>query len=344
MYITISKQKMGENYSSSVSDFVAYLEKENEGKEMETIEHFFNQYSDEIDSKEVIKNIDGNIAKLKKTEPKYYSMVVSPSSRELKRLQNPSTDLKAYTRELMKVYADNFNKQINGRPLNVNDIMYYAKVEHERTYKGTDKAIKENAPYQAKIARLNNEIRKIARGELTGSVKKKQREIALLQQEVPHKINGEMITQGMAKQGSQTHIHIIVSRKDASNSISVSPGSTYKSSTVEMNGKTVKRGFNRDEFSQKAEQTFDKLFNYNRNYVETYKARKLLIKNPTKYFMSIMRLPTSQKAIALKLLSKSSIPMPKMNIPTNKAQLVFKVIKKLKRGLDTAVNSGSIDI
>ncbi len=135
MYTTISKQKMGDNYSSSVADFVEYLEKENEGKEIEEVEHFFNQYGDEIDSKEVVQNIDGNTAKLKKTEPKYYSIVVSPSSQELKHLQNPSTDLKAYTRELMKVYADNFNKEINGRPLNVNDIMYYAKIEHERTYK-----------------------------------------------------------------------------------------------------------------------------------------------------------------------------------------------------------------
>lgn len=344
MYTTISKQKLGDNYSSSVADFVEYLEKENEGKEIEEVEHFFNQYSDEIDSKEVIQNIDGNIAKLKRDDPKYYSMVVSPSPRELKHLQNPSTDLKAYTRELMKVYAEHFGKEINGRPLNVNDILYYAKIEHERVYKGTDKAIKENAPYQANIARLNNEIRKIERGELAGNVKKKQQEITRLKQEAPHKINGEMITQGMAKQGSQTHIHIIVSRKDASNSISVSPGSTYKNSKVEMHGKTVNRGFNRDEFSQKAEQTFDKMFNYNRNYVETYKARKLLIKNPTKYFASIMGLPTSQKAVALKILGKSQVPIPKMNIPTNKAQLVYKVLKKLKQGLDTAINSGSIGI
>jgi len=179
---------------------------------------------------------------------------------------------------------------------------------------------------------------------LAGSVKKKQQEIERLRQEAPNKINGEMITQVMPKQGSQTHIHIIVSRKDASNSISVSPGSTYKSSTVEMNGKTVQRGFDRDAFSQKAELTFDKLFNYKRNYVETYKARKQLVKNPTKYFSSVMGLPISQKAVALKLIGKSGMPMPKMSISTNKAQLVFKVLKKIKQGLDTAINSGSIGI
>ena len=41
-----------------------------------------------------------------------------------------------------------------------------------------------------------------------------------------------------------------------------------------MNGKTVKRGFDRDTFVKNAEKTFDKMFGYKRNYVETYAARK----------------------------------------------------------------------
>ena len=53
----------------------------------------------------MIKEIDGNTAKLKSKEPKFYSITVSPSKYELKRLQNNSTDLKKYTRELMKEYV-----------------------------------------------------------------------------------------------------------------------------------------------------------------------------------------------------------------------------------------------
>ncbi len=48
MYITITAQKLGGQYSQSVSSFVDYLEKENEGLTTEEMEHFFNQYSDEI--------------------------------------------------------------------------------------------------------------------------------------------------------------------------------------------------------------------------------------------------------------------------------------------------------
>ena len=88
MYISISAQTLGNNFSQSVGDFVQYLEKENEGVIIEEQEHFFNQYGDEYSAKEVIKDIDNNTAKLKKHEPKFYSITVSPSQRELKQLQN----------------------------------------------------------------------------------------------------------------------------------------------------------------------------------------------------------------------------------------------------------------
>ena len=344
MYITISPQKLGGNYLQSASDFVTYLEKESQDRAMEQQEHFFNQYGEEISPKEVVQNIDGNTAKLKKTEPKFYSITVNPSQRELKQLQGPSKDLKTYTRELMKEYAQSFNREIEGRNVTVNDIMYYAKIEHQRTYKGNDRAIRENAPYSAKIARLRNEIRKIERGELEGNIKKKQQEIKRLEKEAPHKLDGKMITQGMAKEGSQTHIHIIVSRKDISNKYSLSPGSKYKASEVEMNGKTVKRGFDRDAFFKNSEKTFDKTFEYKRNYVETYQARKAFVKHPSTYFASIMGLPTSEKAVAFKLLGKSSANIPLANIPTNKGQLAYKAFKRLKKGLDKAIQSSSIGI
>jgi len=344
MYITITPQKLGDNYTKSAADFVSYLEKENEGKFVDELEHFFNQYGEEILSNEVIKEIDGNTSKLKKTEPKFYSITVNPSQYELKQLQNHSEELKRYTKEVMKDYAKAFNREIDGRPITVDDIKYYAKIEHERTYKGTDKAIKENAPYHGKIVRLKNEIQQIETGELKGNVKKLQQQIGQLEKEAPHQLNGKMIRQGMAKEGSQSHIHIIVSRKDMSNKYSLSPGSKYKASEVIMNGKTVKRGFDRDNFFSASEKTFDKLFNYNRNYVESYTARKAFIKKPQQYFASIMGLPTNQRTVAFKLLGKTGMNTSILNIPTNKVQLVLKAIKKLKRGVDVAIKSSSIGI
>jgi hypothetical protein len=297
MYITITPQKLGTNYSQSSADFVGYLEKENQDLEQQDMEHFFNQYGDEISAKEVVKEIDGNTAKLKKKEPKFYSITVSPSKYELRKLQDNSQDLKRYTRELMKDYAASFNREINGRPVTVDDIKYFAKIEHQRTFKGTDFQIKENQPYATKILQLKTDIRNIQEGRAEGNIKRMKKEIAKLEKQAPHQQNGKRITQGMKKDGEQSHIHIIVSRKDASNTFSLSPGSKHKASEVEMHGKTVKRGFDRDTFFAKAEQTFDKAFDYKRNYAESYKAKKTFVKNPNLYFSALMMIYSHRERI-----------------------------------------------
>ena len=343
MYITITPQKLGTNYSQSSADFVGYLEKENEGIKEADMEHFFNQYGDEISAEEVVKEIDGNTAKLKRKEPKFYSITVSPSKYELNRLQNSREDLKTYTRELMKDYVASFNREINGRPISIDDIKYYAKIEHQRTFKGTDFQIKENQPFATKILQLKTDIRNIQEGRAEGNIKKMEKEIAKLERQAPHQQNGKRIVQGMPKAGNQSHIHIIVSRKDASNSISLSPGSKHKASEVEMHGKKVKRGFDRDTFFAKAEKTFDKTFGYKRNYAETYKAKKTFVKNPNLYFSALMKLPANEKALAFKMISKSGLPIVP-SIPVSQAQIALRVFKRLRRGAEVAIKSSSIGI
>ncbi|MDE1207653.1 MobB family relaxase [Tenacibaculum larymnensis] len=344
MYITITAQKTEGNYAQSATDFVDYLEKENEGKPLPEMEHFFDQYEDNISAEEVVKEIDGNTAKLKKKEPKFYSITLNPSQRELRAIGDSPEALRRYTRETMKEYAKAFNREIDGKPVNVDDIKYYAKVERQRTFKGTDKQIRENQPYATKILELKQDIRNIEGEERTGNIKKLKKEIQRLEKEAPHQLDGKRIVRGMAKPGPQSHIHIIVSRKDASNRYSLSPGSKHKASKVEMHGKIVKRGFDRDTFVKNAEKSFDKMFGYKRNYVETYKARKTFLKDPKLYFSMITKLPTNKKAVAFKLLQKSGVNTTLLSIPTNKLQLTIKAINKLKKGIGKAIESGSIGI
>ena len=343
MYITITAQKMGGKYSQSSGDFVGYLEKENQGLEQQDMEQFFNQYGEGISAEDVVRDIDGNTAKLKKTEPKFYSITVSPSKYELNRLQNSSEDLKKYTRELIKDYVASFNREIDGRPITIDDIKYYAKIEHQRTFKGTDIQIKENQPYATKILQLKTEIRNLQDGRAEGNINSMKREIVKLEKQAPHQQDGKRIVQGMPKAGNQSHIHIIVSRKDASNTFSLSPGSKHKASEVEMHGKNVKRGFDRDKFFESAEKRFDKTFDYQRNFAETYKARKDFVKNPKIYFASLMKLPTNEKALAFKIMGKAGIPiMP--TIPVTQAQLAMKIFNRLRRGAEVAIKSSSIGI
>ncbi len=339
MYIAISKQSSGLNYNGSVADFVNYLEKENEGKDIELQEHFFDQYNDRVSPQHVIKSIDSNTGRLSKKDPKFYSIVVSPSARELNHIANDPDKLKMYVRQIMKDYAASFHRET---PVTVDDIMYYAKLEHERTFKGTDKQIVENQPYATKILELKHEIRSIEEGRKNGNIKKLKLKIDRLEAAAPHQQNGKRIVQGMAKEGYQSHIHIIVSRMDKTNSFSVSPGSAYKESTTKLNGKKVYRGFNRDKFLKAAEKTFDKTFGYNRNFVESYKAKKLFQKDSKKFFFLLTGLSKSEKQVAFSMLGKAGVKIPK--IPLNKAKLALKAFKKLQKGVKRAMQSGSIDI
>lgn len=341
MYISIIKQHLDTTFSQSSADFVAYLEKENEGKQAELQEHFFDQNNDRVLPEQVVKDIDGNTAKLKKVEPKFYSLTINPSQRELKAINNDPELLRTYVREVMKDYAASFYRD---QKVLVDAIKYYAKIEHERTFKGFDKEVRENQPYRAQIVKMQNDLRKIERGEQPGNIKSLQRELELLKSQVPHRLEGKMIEQGMTKPGYQTHVHVIVSRKDVTNQYSLSPGSKYMQSETKLNGRAVKRGFNRNEFYDKAEKTFDTLFKYNRNFVETYQARKTYIKDPYKYFAHLLKLPTSERSAAFMILGKAGVNLPRIHIPTTKVQLALQTIKKFKKAMDVARSAGSIGI
>jgi hypothetical protein len=339
MYIAITRQQLGDNFRGSARDFVNYLEKENEGKEPEQQEGYFNQEENSIDADRVIAEIDANTAKLKKQEPKFYSMVLSPSQRELRHIGNDPEKLRNYTREVMKAYAASFYRD---REVTVKDILYFAKLERERTYSEKDKQVKENQAYATKILDLQNQVRAIKEGREQGDVPKLREKINALETEAPHQLNGKRIVPGMAKEGHQSHIHIIVSRMDRTNSHSLSPGSKFRTSETTLHGKTVKQGFDRDKFYRSAEKTFDKQFGYKRNFVETYHARNLLDKDPKRYFSALLGLPTNEQQAARQLLFKAGVKVP--TIPVNKAQLAYKAMMQLKKGIGKALESGSIGI
>lgn len=339
MYVTITPQKLTENYAQSSSDFVNYLEKENQTINSSSREFFFNQDKEVIPPEDVVQAIDGNTAKLKRSEPKYYSITINPSQRELAHIGNDKQKLKEFTREIMKNYAAAFNREIHGRSVRPEDILYYAKIESTRTYKGTDREIKENIPFLKEIAALENSIRKVDRGELEGNPAHLKKELHAIINKAPHKLNGKLIEQGMLKPGIQTHIHLIVSRKDISNSFSLSPGSKYRSSEVMMHGKLVKRGFERDQFFLSVEKTFDRLFSYNRNYVESYNAKKAFVKDPKSFYSNLQLLSPGEKKIAFAILNQSGVRFPQLNIATS--QISF-ALKQINKALGIAVRSSSI--
>ncbi|MBO6588570.1 MAG: mobilization protein [Muricauda sp.] len=339
MYIAITRQQLGNNFRGSARDFVNYLEKENEGKEQGEQELYFNQEENSIDAERVIAEIDANTAKLKKKEPKFYSLVVSPSQGELKHIGDDPEKLRQYTREVMKAYAAAFYRD---KEVTVKDILFFAKLERERTYSEKDKQVKENQAYASQILELQHQARAIKEGREDGDIVQLQERIQVLEREAPHQQNDKRIVPGLAKEGHQSHIHIIVSRMDRTNTHSLSPGSKFRTSETTLHGQPVKQGFDRDKFYRAAEKTFDRQFGYKRNFVETYHARNLLDKDPKRFFSALLGLPATERQAARQLLFKAGIQVP--TIPTNKAQLAYKAMMQLKKGIGKALESGSIGI
>lgn len=72
---------------------------------------------------------------------------------------------------------------------------------------------------------------------------------------------------GELKRGNQMHIQVIVSRKDATNKIKLSPMNNSQGKNEEHSKKVGQ--FKRTAFIQSGESLFDKVFNYERNLNET---------------------------------------------------------------------------
>lgn len=339
MYVTITPQKLGTTYHNSVADLVAYLEKENEINPSSKFNFFFDQSRDIVSAEQVNQAIDQNTAKLRRNAPKFYSMVLSPSKRELEHIKASPEQMKKYTRELMKAYAHNFNRKIDGHRVTEKDLLYFAKIEFQRTFKEFDWQVKENVPYIKKLARLNNHI---AQKDETTPVKKLQNQIESLYQQIPHKLNGQAIIPGMQKPGDQIHVHVIISRKDISNRYSLSPGSSYKSSKTVLNNKNIARGFNRNEFYQHAETLFDKTFHYNRNPAESFQLRKDFIKSPIKVYKRLVNLPTEQRQLAFQIFREGSHQALSPVLSPSQTKLAMQAFKRLQKIMETNIKSSSI--
>jgi len=89
-----------------------------------------------ISSIEVIRTIDSNRQGLKKDEAKFYTGSINFSGEELLFINNDYDKIKQYAIDVFKLYASNFNKDIN-----IDDVSWYAKIEANRYYKGDDSEV-----------------------------------------------------------------------------------------------------------------------------------------------------------------------------------------------------------
>lgn len=123
------------NNVGSSRQLVSYMEHEDLERMEKGIytDGFFNLMDDNIYKSKVIKDIDGNIGQLLKTDAKFYAIHISPSESELRAMGNTEQEkaeaMKRYIREVfIPEYANNFNKGLSEA-----DIKFYGKIHFDRS-------------------------------------------------------------------------------------------------------------------------------------------------------------------------------------------------------------------
>lgn len=164
-----------------------------------------------------------------------------------------------YSNEKEKLYkeiAERKGFDLSTRKLTEKDLLWFGKIETQRTYKFDDKSVVHNEKIQREI--LNNK-------KLT------EKDINKLKESLIKDFHtGKEIERNDLKGGLNYHAHIVVSRHDKTmqnsrNKISLSPLANHKEGSMN-NGAKV--GFDRSKFAQEAETLFDKKMEYNRSVRE----------------------------------------------------------------------------
>lgn len=224
MYINITDSETADNKTSS-GNLVHYLDKENRTDLEKRPEFWFNQHSGTISSHSVKQALDRNIAKLSKTDAKFFLVNISPSQKEIAFLKEKYGEdgakehLKAYAAAVMDEYALNFKRP--GIESN-NDLLWFGKLENHRYYSHKDQEVKQG-------------------------FKKR----------------------GERKPGEQMHIQVIVSRKDITNTIKLSPMNKSRGKNAEHSKKMGQ--FDRSAFKSSGERIFDGQFSFDRGLKDTFR-------------------------------------------------------------------------
>jgi len=246
MFVKVNKPLTltGGNNKQGCSNLMNYLDKENEGKEWEEKEGFFNDEKDNLSKTEAENLIDGNNKRLGKDDVKFYMFSVNPSSKEQKHLENIVSKslgeefnkdnpvhakaldkhIKEYSKDVMNVYADAFTRRDsdgNKIKLTSQDLVYTAKLEKKRSYKVTDKEVIHNNKISKQIKELKegltNNKTSASNQAINNKINKLEKEYFRQNKDgFVQKEEGEIIKGNLAKTGRNHHVHVVVSRQTSS--------------------------------------------------------------------------------------------------------------------------------
>ncbi|MFD2574603.1 DUF5712 family protein [Spirosoma soli] len=208
--------------AGSCGGLVEYLEKEVAGL-------WFDRQQELLAGHQVVVEIDQNKKNLGRQDDKYYQLILAPSQAELAHIGSDPEKLQAFTRAAMEQYAQNFGKGIESK-----DLVWFAKVEHSRSYDHTDR-----------IVQLGEQERGVPKaGDQTHI----------------HVLVSRTENLKQYREGKENGQH------ERKNPYHLSPKTNHKATTK---GPVV-GGFERNAFSQRVEQTFDQEFGYERPLTQSF--------------------------------------------------------------------------
>lgn len=270
MFIKIQTSDKSNGNKGSVSALANYLEKEDLNMEKRAIENdklpnprtgFFSQNREGLLKSEVISSIDTNKKGLGKNDAKFYSITFSPSEKEQKAL------LKNITGRKINSVKELSRNELKAYEKTLQEFTRLAMNEYASNFKRDGLTTGKQLLYFGKIEHLRHykgTDKEVKKGEKNS---------------------------GSPKAGLQTHIHLIVGRKDIEMKFKLSPLANERGhkNNSKLNGKKVQRGFDRNLFNIKAEKLFDLQFNYARNTEEKVEYRIEASKKDEKLEISTKR-------------------------------------------------------
>ncbi len=264
MPISKPHSTLGADNKGSCSNLAIYLEKENEEldklikksslmNEIFKLENmkqgFFTASEINISTIDVISSIDNNKRKLGANDAKYFAPTISFSENELSHIAFLATGKREVTSvlELNSSELEQFNNLIReyGRK---------AMDNYALNFNRQDKGIKTGADlvYFGKIEHFRK-------------FKGTDKEV----------VDGKEIS-GQYKKGLQSHIHIIVSRKDKTQQLKLSPTCNEKRTNRKIGNNEYQVGFDRVKWINSNEKIFDEHFNYKRKELEKFQNQNIL--------------------------------------------------------------------
>lgn len=314
MYYTVSANTPGSggcrqlvNYldkEPSLSEqFAEYLDKESE---IHGQDFFFNGGNNRIEKDEVISGINKNCKGLKQNESRFFSLTFNPSLREIRHIerfaQAQIDEMKRYNitslvienekqikdaivRDMLRQYAvlamDKYALNFGREGINSNrDLVWFGRVERDRYWKYSSKEVQHNKRLDSQIKQLYKEAPSKDRNHRIAELKRKY----ILESDVRKGGKDVPIQEMMPKSGDNYHIHVIVSRKDKSQTKSLSPLANARQSNKHViQGRECKIGFDRDNYANMIETAFDSSFEYKRFFYESYEGRKTMKQTPELY-------------------------------------------------------------